>query len=1202
MHLNLEGDSSSRPKNHVLVFGGNGFMGSATVGRLLQRNGDFYDITIVNRGTWYWDSAVTIRPYVRYFACNREDPLGLCTGLIDEYLASLPPNWSEGKHITAATLVEPRPRVPASGTPYQRPVIDTGCPDGWVRSPAQPPFCYKLVETPKLPHDLAEASCVVSGGHLVSILDAEEQAFVQSIVGIENAVNSSFTGHEQSDFSGDGETGVSQKPVSPSSPTTDEWFHIGLDGLFHWTDGNSAKYENMNPGDVADNCAGLFYDSLDPPDKHGMWKSLNCNEEGKFMCKRPNDRRLCFPESHLVDDNVPVCVNNYRPCPAGYNFRHRSSCYKLYMTELTWDMARGICANDGGNLVDFETQAELLFMGQYLGNHMHITNQLIWVNSTSCMTLYWDNGALSNTPCEDKYQFVCEIDMNDVFDKDAYRSCHDVFPTGMKAWIYPSPNIPPIYARCEEAEIGGYNDFTIYGDRDYQFQSNSNVSLAYSYKEKRLNLNFLSAITDVSLNCEQHIGVSCINATVFGGSTWWTSRQGYPITGWGAPINSSNCACNATFENTCVDKRFACNCHSRQETADIAVIDDKRYLPIRDLHITGLNAINSVVNVSTHITICETVLVMDLGVLVSNQTYYVNTKCNENAPNIHTGGRSVLSKGDTVYSFTLEDTNDIWISLDYEDYDAFIELYGAIDPMTSQPLPSSIIVRNDDGDTRLNPEIHVRLQGQHTYYLTVSTLESDPKGPDIIEMTIVTNGSHGYQTFDEEIVPSRVNCMCLDSDINSVCTRGRCECRPGFAPDHMGNCEKVLGMDCNHDLDCASYVYGSHCVLDEPFGTVCKCKPGWYERNFECSPCHCLCDGNGNCTNSGDHRADVYCTCEPASRTAAASEATLSGKRDNMGKRFVLSFFGNALLSSFTCTDDKKDVRLMLKMTSYSDTPADVRVSTPLHPDYPPVSVSVQKGKETTVSMPRALFKSNATGFATDSILVESSRDIAVFGLAEGPGFSGGYLALPVDVLGQEYVALCSIDSRHSDDYSQHSEIIIIAVESDTRVRITMPKVEGVFVIYNGSEFTRHRMLEIRLSKYETFHIHSEAFSLTQTFINSDRPIAVISGAREQFGSTKDIVLEMMPPMSAWGRMYTMSPRHSEASNNWTLVILSSRSEQSYVVAQGNNQPTLSITRERHVTYETYAQSLLTITAREHDPILVGVHTSCRHLSKMEQQ
>ncbi|XP_013411047.1 uncharacterized protein LOC106174171 [Lingula anatina] len=43
--------------------------------------------------------------------------------LIDEYLASLPPNWSEGKHITAATLVEPGPRVPASGTPYQPPVI-----------------------------------------------------------------------------------------------------------------------------------------------------------------------------------------------------------------------------------------------------------------------------------------------------------------------------------------------------------------------------------------------------------------------------------------------------------------------------------------------------------------------------------------------------------------------------------------------------------------------------------------------------------------------------------------------------------------------------------------------------------------------------------------------------------------------------------------------------------------------------------------------------------------------------------------------------------------------------------------------------------------------------------------------------------------------------------------------------------------------
>ena len=65
----------------ILVFGGNGFIGSETVRRLLDR-GD--QITIVNRGNWYFDSEERIKPFVSaHFKCNRDKLLEIeCEELV----------------------------------------------------------------------------------------------------------------------------------------------------------------------------------------------------------------------------------------------------------------------------------------------------------------------------------------------------------------------------------------------------------------------------------------------------------------------------------------------------------------------------------------------------------------------------------------------------------------------------------------------------------------------------------------------------------------------------------------------------------------------------------------------------------------------------------------------------------------------------------------------------------------------------------------------------------------------------------------------------------------------------------------------------------------------------------------------------------------------------------------------------------------
>lgn len=63
----------------ILVFGGNGFLGSETVYNLIQ-NG--YDITIVNRGTSYWDFESRIKPYVNHIICDRYTGLKHCSPFI----------------------------------------------------------------------------------------------------------------------------------------------------------------------------------------------------------------------------------------------------------------------------------------------------------------------------------------------------------------------------------------------------------------------------------------------------------------------------------------------------------------------------------------------------------------------------------------------------------------------------------------------------------------------------------------------------------------------------------------------------------------------------------------------------------------------------------------------------------------------------------------------------------------------------------------------------------------------------------------------------------------------------------------------------------------------------------------------------------------------------------------------------------------
>lgn len=70
----------------VLVFGGNGLIGAASVDRMLEQG---HELTLVTRGNWYWDTEETIKPRVNHVKCDRMKKLRDCWAQFPEYFDAI---------------------------------------------------------------------------------------------------------------------------------------------------------------------------------------------------------------------------------------------------------------------------------------------------------------------------------------------------------------------------------------------------------------------------------------------------------------------------------------------------------------------------------------------------------------------------------------------------------------------------------------------------------------------------------------------------------------------------------------------------------------------------------------------------------------------------------------------------------------------------------------------------------------------------------------------------------------------------------------------------------------------------------------------------------------------------------------------------------------------------------------------------------
>ncbi|XP_028403909.1 IgGFc-binding protein-like [Dendronephthya gigantea] len=191
---------------------------------------------------------------------------------------------------------------------------------------------------------------------------------------------------------------------------------------------------------------------------------------------------------------------------------------------------------------------------------------------------------------------------------------------------------------------------------------------------------------------------------------------------------------------------------------------------------------------------------------------------------------------------------------------------------------------------------------------------------------------------------------------------------------------------------------------------------------------------------------------------------------------------------------------------------ANVTISWQLPGNNPPNTLYVKAGETARYTIPREL-RISSTTIERKGIEVTSSKDISVVVLIRDNAHSDGYLALPTNTLGREYVVA---------SHSNQPEFAVISGEDQTTITITPPAAGSIS--YNGNTYNGGQAFSITLNRLQIFHLIGNNADLSGTYITADKSVAVISGDRDAAvnSASCDHLVTFLLPVKHWGKEYIL--------------------------------------------------------------------------------
>ena len=240
------------------------------------------------------------------------------------------------------------------------------------------------------------------------------------------------------------------------------------------------------------------------------------------------------------------------------------------------------------------------------------------------------------------------------------------------------------------------------------------------------------------------------------------------------------------------------------------------------------------------------------------------------------------------------------------------------------------------------------------------------------------------------------------------------------------------------------------------------------------------------------------------------------------GTSFVVGFMQNELLEVAI------DPRLQIFISSQFD--ATVRISSPFTGE----SIVTVPANSVHVESVHVYHVNNASEVPQrKSLFITSDVPIVVYVLNTMTQSTDTYAAIPIRHLGTQYYSV----NRPSDRYRRNrnptstmlrsGEFMVMAVEDGTQVDIMPTTMTKAGVAPNT-------MASVTLNRGDCYLVQAKPTAygrddLTGSSITSSKPVALISGHMRSSmpldsGSSKDHLVEQLPPVTKWGRSYATAP------------------------------------------------------------------------------
>lgn len=226
-------------------------------------------------------------------------------------------------------------------------------------------------------------------------------------------------------------------------------------------------------------------------------------------------------------------------------------------------------------------------------------------------------------------------------------------------------------------------------------------------------------------------------------------------------------------------------------------------------------------------------------------------------------------------------------------------------------------------------------------------------------------------------------------------------------------------------------------------------------------------------------------------------------------------------------------------------------------------------------------------------VYINSTESISVYALSYSSSTRSaeGYYALPVNKLGYEYRAVSFPVSRISSE-NDRSIIGIVASEDNTDINITF-----AFPTRIGSKSytygeTYHRInIGARLG---TFSLESTS-DLTGTTITSNKPIGFLSGntCNPYGGGGCNHMIEYIPPVKDWGRLFIIPPIPTSYSTSSKVVIVSSTTHNVANLTKSSGSTNSYKIYVKQILSNFYHDKVYVLNTEE--PVLVSMYAYNHH-------